>query len=44
MPEQGVGVVYKRLLSHRPVVQNQVHYFVKEFEVSEVIRGSKACT
>ena len=29
-----VGIIYKRLLNHRPVIQNEVHYFVKEFEVS----------
>lgn len=28
------GTIYKRLLNHRPVIQNEVHYFVKEFEVS----------
>ena len=28
------GLIYKRLLNHRPVIQNEVHYFVKEFEVS----------
>jgi len=27
-----VGVIYKRLLNHRPVIQNEVHHFVKEFE------------
>ena len=27
------GTIYKRLLNHRPVIQNEVHYFVKEFEV-----------
>lgn len=27
------GIIYKRLLNHRPVIQNEVHYFVKEFEV-----------
>lgn len=29
-----VGDLYKRLLNHRPVIQNEVHYFLKEFEVS----------
>ena len=28
------GTIYKRLLNHRPVIQNEVHYFVKEFEVN----------
>lgn len=27
------GAIYKRLFNHRPVVQNEVHYFVQEFEV-----------
>ncbi|XP_019850541.1 PREDICTED: biogenesis of lysosome-related organelles complex 1 subunit 5-like isoform X2 [Amphimedon queenslandica] len=26
------GSIYKRLLNHRPVLQNEVHYFVQEFE------------
>ena len=28
-----VGNLYKRLLNHRPVIQNEVHFFLKEFEV-----------
>lgn len=28
-----VGSIYKRLFNHRPVLQNEVHYFVQEFEV-----------
>lgn len=28
-----VGSIYKRLFNHRPVLQNEVHYFVHEFEV-----------
>lgn len=31
-----VGVIYKRLLNHRPVIQNEVHHFVKEFEVGKI--------
>lgn len=27
-----VGALYKRLFNHRPLIQNEVHYFVKEFE------------
>ena len=26
-----MGDLYKRLLNHRPVIQNEVHYFLKEF-------------
>ena len=29
-----IGDIYKRLLNHRPVIQNEVYYFVREFEVS----------
>lgn len=29
-----VGEVYSRLLDHRPVIQGEIRYFVKEFEVS----------
>lgn len=29
----GVSAIYKRLLNHRPVIQNEVQFFVKEFEV-----------
>jgi len=32
-----VGVIYKRLLNHRPVIQNEVHHFVKEFEVGKIL-------
>eukprot|EP00731_Ephydatia_muelleri_P010960 Em0005g1546a len=28
----GVSAIYKRLLNHRPVIQNEVQFFVKEFE------------
>ena len=28
-----VGAIYKRLFHHRPVIQNEVHLFVREFEV-----------
>lgn len=28
-----VGMLYKRLFNHRPIIQNEVHYFVREFEV-----------
>ncbi|CAI8024045.1 Biogenesis of lysosome-related organelles complex 1 subunit 5, partial [Geodia barretti] len=28
-----VGTIYKRLFHHRPVIQNEVHLFVREFEV-----------
>ena len=28
-----VGLLYKRLFNHRPIIQNEVHYFVREFEV-----------
>lgn len=28
------GSIYKRLLNHRPVLQNEVHLFIQEFEVS----------
>lgn len=29
-----VGEIYSRLLDHRPVIQGEIRYFVKEFEVS----------
>lgn len=29
-----LGEVYSRLLDHRPVIQGEIRYFVKEFEVS----------
>ena len=28
------GIIYKRLFHHRPVIQNEVHLFMREFEVS----------
>jgi hypothetical protein len=28
------GVIYKRFFNHRPVIQNEVYYYVQEFEVS----------
>ena len=33
-PRADVGLIYKRLFNHRPVIQNEVHLFTKEFEVS----------
>ncbi|KAJ7395821.1 Biogenesis of lysosome-related organelles complex 1 subunit 5 [Pitangus sulphuratus] len=29
-----VGEIYSRLLDHRPVIQGEIRYFVKEFEAS----------
>lgn len=29
-------MLYKRLFNHRPIIQNEVHYFVREFEVSKL--------
>ena len=28
-----IGTLYKRLFNHRPIIQNEVNFFVKEFEV-----------
>lgn len=28
-----VGEIYSRLLDHRPVIQGEMRYFIKEFEV-----------
>lgn len=28
-----VGEIYSRLLDHRPVIQGELRYFIKEFEV-----------
>lgn len=37
-----VGEIYSRLLDHRPVIQGEIRYFIKEFEVSIfIISGEK---
>ncbi|XP_010143407.1 PREDICTED: biogenesis of lysosome-related organelles complex 1 subunit 5-like, partial [Buceros rhinoceros silvestris] len=33
-----VGEIYSRLLDHRPVIQGEIRYFVKEFEEKRGLR------
>uniref|UniRef100_A0A7N5JHM8 Biogenesis of lysosome-related organelles complex 1 subunit 5 n=1 Tax=Ailuropoda melanoleuca TaxID=9646 RepID=A0A7N5JHM8_AILME len=34
-----LGEIHSRLLDHRPVVQGETRYFVKEFECTEISVG-----
>ncbi|NWI67865.1 BL1S5 protein, partial [Todus mexicanus] len=33
-----VGEIYSRLLDHRPVIQGEIRYFIKEFEEKRGLR------
>uniref|UniRef100_A0A8C5SK06 Biogenesis of lysosome-related organelles complex 1 subunit 5 n=1 Tax=Laticauda laticaudata TaxID=8630 RepID=A0A8C5SK06_LATLA len=38
-----VGEIYSRLLDHRPVIQGEIRYFIKEFELqTEKLRAAEA--
>uniref|UniRef100_A0A4W2C626 Biogenesis of lysosome-related organelles complex 1 subunit 5 n=1 Tax=Bos indicus x Bos taurus TaxID=30522 RepID=A0A4W2C626_BOBOX len=35
-----LGEIHSRLLDHRPVIQGETHYFVKEFECKQLLTRS----